>query len=124
LRDDISGAGTSTTLPGNTFNEGVRSTVIAGEVDTSEIDNNALGEGDIRVDIKQEVITYNNDNLNELQPQQNENTNIKEQVSSSFEPPVQSIKVDENNSVPTEKEQTKELQTGSIISTETSQQNE
>lgn len=121
LRDEIGGVGASSALPGNTFNEGVRSTVIAGEVNTSEIDNNTLGEGDIRVDIKQEVITYNNgDDLNELQPQQNENNKIKEnaeQVSSFFKPPVQSIEVDENNSVPIEKEQTKELQTGSIIST-------
>lgn len=121
MRDEIGGVGASSALPGNTFNEGVRSTVIAGEVNTSEIDNNALGEGDIRVDIKQEVITYNNgDDLNELQPQQNENNKIKEnaeQVSSFFKPPVQSIEVDENNSVPIEKEQTKELQTGSIIST-------
>jgi len=118
LQESISGVG-------NTFNEGVRSTVIAGEVDTGEIDNNALGEGDIRVDIK-EVITFNNgDDLNELQPQQNENNNIKEdreQVSSAFEPPVQSIEVDENNSVPIEKEQIKELQTESMITTETSQQ--
>ncbi|RIA97305.1 DHHC palmitoyltransferase-domain-containing protein [Glomus cerebriforme] len=108
---------------GNTFNGGVRSTVIAGEIDTGEIDNNALGEGDIRVDIK-EVITFNNgDDLNELQPQQNENNNIKEdtkQVSSSFEPTVPSIETDENSSVPVAKEQIKELQiTEPMVTTET-----
>jgi hypothetical protein len=108
------------------FNEGVRSTVIANEVDTNEVENNALGEGDIRVDIK-EVITFNNDgDLNELRQQQNGSSNIKEdteQASLSFKPAVPSIEADENISVPTEKEQIKELHAvGSTTTTGSPQQ--
>jgi len=116
LQEEISGVST------HRFNEDVRSTVIANEVDANEVENNALGEGDIRVDIK-EVITFNNDSdLNEPQPQQNDN--IKdgtEQASLSFGPAVPSIEADENISVPTEKEQIKELQT---ITTEPPRQNQ
>ena len=118
MQEEISGAST------HRFNEDVRSTVIANEVDANEVENNALGEGDIRVDIK-EVITFNNDSdLNEPRPQQNESNNIKdgtEQASLSFGPAVPSIEADENISVPTEKEQIKELQT---ITTEPPRQNQ
>ena len=111
MREEISSA--------RRFNEDVSSTVIAGEVDTNEIDNNALGEGDIRVDIK-EVITFNNgDVLNELQPQQQkESNNIKEDI----KPTDSSVKVDENISVPDKKEQIKELHASESITTEPSQQ--
>ena len=106
---------------GNTFNEGVRSTVIAGEVDTGEIDNNALGEGDIRVDIK-EVITVNNSE-EDLQKNNENNNNITEQASLPSELPITSIEISKNVSVSIEKEQIKEPQMTELkITTESSQQ--
>ncbi|CAI2164631.1 4862_t:CDS:2 [Funneliformis geosporum] len=98
------------------FNEGVRSTVIAGDIDN----NNPLGEGDIRVDIK-EVITVNNsdEGLNALRPNNNENINIKEDTEVSLSPNllVPSIKINENVSVPNEKERIKEPQMTELIIT-------
>ncbi|CAG8466796.1 5638_t:CDS:2 [Funneliformis caledonium] len=83
------------------FNEGVRSTVIAGDLNN----NNTLGECDIRVDIK-EVITVNNSD---------------EEVSLSPNLPVPSIKINDNVSFSNEKEQVKEPQmTEVIITTESS----
>ncbi|CAG8434937.1 15388_t:CDS:2 [Funneliformis mosseae] len=102
------------------FNEGVRSTVIAGDLNN----NNTLGECDIRIDIK-EVITVNNsdEGLNALRQNNNENNNIKEDTQVSLSPnlPVPSIKINENVSFPNEKEQVKEPQmTEVIITTESS----
>ncbi len=99
------------------FNEGVRSSIIAGEVDN----NNTLGERDIGIDIK-EVITVNNSE-EDLQKNNENNNNITEQASLPSELPITSIEISKNVSVSIEKEQIKEPQMTELkITTESSQQ--